>query len=176
MNVEDFKNISIRGRVAYGIACLERALLVYHCQNSMWNSVLEKLWSYTSVKYLDDWYYEIAEYLPDSISETTEYISSEFEFLSEEQFNDLKILYGESNIIIEKLFRLIFEMGTIDIYGKLEKHSMNTLDKLGEILKIMNIANIELPEIQFFLKYRYEDNNGWGECIDGKEYSLFLKR
>lgn len=49
---------------------------------------------------------------------------------------------------------------------------MNTLDKLGEILKIMNIANIELPEIQFFLKYHYEDNNGWGECIYGKATTI----
>ena len=66
INENELKKISIRGRVAYGIACFERALIFYHCKNNVWIDVIKKLWDYTSIEYIDDWYYEMAEYIPDS--------------------------------------------------------------------------------------------------------------
>lgn len=62
-------NISIRGRMAYGICLFERLLLHYKCEKQDWTGLLEKLWMYTSMEYLDDWMYEFSEWLPDSILE-----------------------------------------------------------------------------------------------------------
>ena len=67
--MEYLETISIRGRMAYVICLFERVLIHYNYDKQDWVKVLEKLWEYTYVEYLDDWMYEFAEYLPDSILE-----------------------------------------------------------------------------------------------------------
>ena len=69
--MEELKNISIRGRMAYLIRSFENVLLHYNCNKEEWRWLLEKLWSYTKIQYIDDWMYELAEYMPNSILEDT---------------------------------------------------------------------------------------------------------
>ena len=172
---EKFENVSVKARVSYGICCLERTLLYYNCTLEKWKWVLEKLWKYTSMEYLDDWYYEMAEYLPDSLLEDTKYNSEEFEYITEEQFYILLDLYRtESNKMISQIFRLVFEMGTIDIYSELENFAPNSLNCLEKIENIMNQNNIELPPIINQSNYSFQENNGWGKSFEGKENSIIL--
>ena len=49
INEKDLKKISIRGRVAFGICCLENAMEKYKINGQGWNLLLEKLWSFTSL-------------------------------------------------------------------------------------------------------------------------------
>lgn len=174
MDENKLKEISIRGRVAYGIACFERALLFYHCKNESWKDVLKKLWNYANIEYLDDWFYEIAEYLPDSLLETDYYDKEDFEYLSEITFKNLKICYKESNVVLKKIFRLIFEIGTLEIYGKPENYSIETFKKLLEIVELMKKEEIELPDEKPFLKYKYNECDGWGKKFNGQELSVLL--
>lgn len=106
-------------------------MIFYHCKNNVWIDVIKKLWDYTSIEYIDDWYYEMAEYIPDSLLETDYYDKDDFEYLAETDFRTLKLCYKESNIVLSKIFRLIFEIGTLEIYGKLENYSVVTLKKLS---------------------------------------------
>ena len=53
--MEELKNISIRGRMAYLISSFENVLLHYNCNKEEWRWLLEKLWSYTKIQYIDDW-------------------------------------------------------------------------------------------------------------------------
>ena len=87
---EQLKNISIRGRMAYLLCSFENLLLYYHCDKDEWKPVLEKLWAYTKMEYLDDWMYEIAEYLPNSILEDT---MEDAEYITEIEFHTLHKLY-----------------------------------------------------------------------------------
>lgn len=172
---EKFKNISIKGRVAYGISCLERALICYSCTLKNWEWVLEKIWEFTSIEYLDDWFYEMAEFLPDSLLEDNEYIPEEFEYITEKQFYILLELYQkESNQVINQIFNLIFEMGTFDLYSRLENYSPNTLICLEKINNIMVLNNIELPSVANFIRYSYYENKGWGNSFEGKVNSIIL--
>ncbi|MBT9783042.1 hypothetical protein [Coprococcus comes] len=175
INENELKKISIRGRVAYGIACFERALIFYHCKNNVWIDVIKKLWDYTSIEYIDDWYYEMAEYIPDSLLETDYYDKDDFEYLAETDFRTLKLCYKESNIVLSKIFRLIFEIGTLEIYGKLENYSVVTLKKLLEIIELMKKEKIKLPDEKPFLRYKYSEYGGWGERFNGQELSILLK-
>ncbi len=65
------KDISIRGRMAYLICSFERLLIHTGINIEEWEMVLDKLWAYTSVDYIDDWMYELAEYMPNCILEDT---------------------------------------------------------------------------------------------------------
>ncbi len=150
-------------------------MIFYHCKNNVWIDVIKKLWDYTSIEYIDDWYYEMAEYIPDSLLETDYYDKDDFEYLAETDFRTLKLCYKESNIVLSKIFRLIFEIRTLEIYGKLENYSVVTLKKLLEIIELMKKEKIKLLDEKPFLRYKYSEYGGWGERFNGQEISILLK-
>lgn len=73
LNKEDLKNISLRGRVAFGIRCFENALLALQYNVSQWRIVLDYLWSFTNIDFLDDWSGLIAEIIPENLLEFKSY-------------------------------------------------------------------------------------------------------
>lgn len=56
----NFRQISVRGRMAYLLCIFENLLIYFKCDKEDWKWILEKLWQYTNIEYLDDWMYEIA--------------------------------------------------------------------------------------------------------------------
>lgn len=165
------EKISIRGRMAYAICLFERLLLYYKCNKQDWIWILEKLWAYTSVEYLDDWMYEFAEWLPDSILEDG---LDDFEFITREEYEHLYKLYNRSCLEIRLFIKIIFELGSIDLYSKLTDNSPNTLKKLEEAIDIFKANNINVISIEPFKKYSFEECNGWGERFDGRSLSIIL--
>jgi len=165
------KNVSIRGRVAYLICSFERLLLHYNCEKEEWRSVLEKLWTFTTVEYLDDWLYELAEYMPNSIFEDT---MEDAEYITEEEFDDLYALYSKTSQEILLFLEIIFKCGNCELYTKLYDYSPNTLKKIEEGIEILNANKIDLVDVKAFEKYSFDESDGWGECFDGKELSVFI--
>lgn len=169
--MKSLEKISIRGRMAYAICLFERLLLHYKCDKQDWIRILEKLWAYTSVEYLDDWMYEFAEWLPDSILEDD---LDDFEFITKEEYEYLYKLYKKSCVEIRLFIKIIFELGSIDLYSKLTDNSTNTLKKLEEAIDIFKANNINIISIEPFKKYLFEERNGWGERFDGRSLSIIL--
>lgn len=168
-----FREVSVKGRVAYGIVCLEKSLCFYKCPIDKWKWLLEKLWEFTNVEFLDTWFYEVAEYLPDVILDC-EYDSSEYEYLSEKQFYELQDTYKTSNSVLNQIIEIIFEIVSVDLYAKLIDHSPNTLNSLNKLKNILLENNIELPDASQFIPFSFKANNGWGESFKGIQYSLVL--
>ncbi len=54
MNIGKFGHISMRGRVAYGISCFENAIVALKYDINDWKIVLNYLWEFTNIQYLDD--------------------------------------------------------------------------------------------------------------------------
>lgn len=77
-----FENISIRGRMAYLLCSFKRLLIYYNGAIEDWQILLDKLWKFTNVEFVDDWMYEVAEYLPNSIMADS---LEDAEFISEEE-------------------------------------------------------------------------------------------
>lgn len=164
-------NISIRGRMAYGICLFERLLLHYKCEKQDWTGLLEKLWMYTSMQYLDDWMYEFSEWLPDSILEDS---FDDFEFITKEEYEYLYKLYNKSCLEIRVFIKIIFELGSVDLYSKITDNSPNTLNKLEEAINIFKMNSINIIPIEPFKKYSFWERNGWGERFDGRSLSIIL--
>ena len=169
--MEELKNISIRGRMAYLISSLENMLLYYNCNIDEWKWLLKKIWSYTKTQYLDDWMYELAEYMPNSILEDT---MDDAEYITEEEFKYLYKLYINSNPEILLFLNIIFECGTCDLYAKLCDYSINTLKKIEQAVDIMKKNNVDLIDIESFKKYSFNACNGWGNCFEYNELSKFI--
>lgn len=155
-----FINISIRGRVAFAILCLEKAIAHFGFEKYDWTFILNQLWSITNTK-LGSWHYPLAECTGRSIINDTEFLD-DLEFLTEEKFWELNKLYKKSNMIILRMIDLIFEISTRDLYSSISHGSPDTLNYLQEIIDLMEQNNISLPEIKLFEKFPITENDGWG--------------
>lgn len=169
--MKDLEAISIRGRMAYVICLFERVLIYYNYDKQDWVKVLEKLWEYTSVEYLDDWMYEFAEYLPESILEDS---LDDFEFITREEYEHLHKLYNASSTDVLHFIKLMFEIGSIDLYSKLVDNSPNTLEKIEEAVELLKENEIDNISIEPFKQYSFKERNGWGERFDGRSLSIIL--
>lgn len=86
----------------------------------------------------------------------------------------LKTLYQKNCTDINLMMNIIFDMGTSELYSRLENNSPYTLMKLQEAIKIVVKNNILLICPGIFEEYSFSQENGWGKCFNGKKWSLFL--
>ncbi|WP_338555851.1 hypothetical protein [Paenibacillus sp. KS-LC4] len=167
MNIDKFINISMRGRVAYGISCLENALLSFKYDLNDWKIVLNYLWEFTSIQYLDDWNDAAVELIPENLLEFRMYEEHEFERLSKQEFVYLYNLYQDIDVSIDKLIRSIYELGVSHVYTEIEGYGESSLKSLERLVNVMFINNFPLPSIEPFLKYSIKENRGWGNKFEG---------
>lgn len=169
--MEQFKDISIRGRVAYLICSYEKLLLYFNYDKNDWTSLLEKLWSYTSIQYIDEWMYELAEYMPNSILNDT---FDGCEYIVEDDFYRLRDLYRQTNNDVLHFLDLIYQCATLEIYSKICDYSPLTIDIIQVAEDILVNNNISLVDVHSFRTYSFRYCNGWGEPFNGKQLSLFI--
>ena len=166
-------NISIRGRMAYCISCFENVLLQYGYDKEKWEFVLEQLWSFMNVEYVGDWFYQTAEILPECILED-EYNEDSYEFIDKRQFNELYKLYADTCKVIKQIIRLIFELGSRELYGRIQGCSESTIVVVEKVVKLCEKENIQLPDMADYKKYSFYVNGGWGGDFDGRKLSKIL--
>lgn len=165
MEINSFKSISVRGRMAYAICCLESAISKAHNNSKAWDIILNQLWTYTEKKYLDEWHEITAEFIPDTILEYTSFNQDDFEFLSRSEFDTLSKLYKGSEKHICDIINHIFELGSVELYGKLTNEGVHVLNELMQIIVLMNKYEIPLPDFISFTNYSFNENNGWGKTF-----------
>jgi len=156
----EFKEISIRGRVAWCILCLENAIKFYGLEDLNWDFIFSLLWSYTNGK-VGNWHYPMAEAMPASIL-TTPYSKRDMENLTESQYDELKKLYSSGNEVTNFIIDKVFEVGTRDLYSSIVNDSPDTIKYTEEIKEVMEKNKIPLPDISLFKKIPISENEGWG--------------
>lgn len=201
VNARQFKKISIRGRVAYGICCLENALENYNIQGEGWNFLLKKLWWYMELRAecdpkinncypLELWADLIATIQPDILKTFATYKDFTeghwyFERIipTEEEYNLLKSTVKDSNRVIDEICKPLHKMGSCELWCGIKGYSPDTLDYLQRLLNVMYENNIPLPSKEPFEQYVF-CKKGWdwdsefyafGEMFDGTQYSKFIK-
>ncbi|WP_252238067.1 MULTISPECIES: hypothetical protein [unclassified Clostridium] len=174
MNKNDFKNISLRGRVSFGISCFENTLLSLNYNVNEWRIVLEYLWEFTSIQYLDDWSGIVAEIIPDNLLEFKTYKEHDFEYLDEKNFKYLYNLYQNIDEKIDYVMTAIYNIGNSHAYSIIEGYGQRSLDELEILLNYMTENNILLPDSKPFERFSIEENKGWGNKFDGRSISSVL--
>ena len=168
MNTNIFKHVSVRGRVAYGICCLESAINYYNLKHLDWSSLLHILWSYTNEN-VGRWHEIMAESSPDSILEDLSYFQKGNTNISMEQYNYLINIYKHSNKVIHFIINTITDIWTYDLYSSIVNNSPQTLAYLSEIISLMEQENIPLPAVESFLQFSIQENGGWGRAFTREE-------
>ncbi|MGE5472861.1 MAG: hypothetical protein ACM3UU_01430 [Ignavibacteriales bacterium] len=174
MDINNFKGISLNGRVAYGISCFENTLLFLKYDVSNWKMILELLWDFTSTENLEAWNDQIAEVIPENLLEFKTYEQHDFEYLEESQFEYLYNLYQNIDNRIGILIRQIFYLGSSHSYSVIVDHGQRSLEELDRIITFMIDNSIPLPDIELFKRYSIDENKGWGNKFDGTKLSKIL--
>lgn len=157
---EKIEQISIRGRVAFAILCLELAIKHFKLETLNWKFLLGLLWSYTNSN-VGRWHEVLSECIPNSVL-VDDFVKEEMELLTEDQFNELRELFNTSNDVINQIINQIFWIATEDLYSSISNYSQGTIDTLLKILKEMDKYEIDTPDIQLFTELTIEENDGWG--------------
>jgi len=198
---KDFKDISLRGRAAFGICCLENALQFYNLNDEGWEILLHKLWDITSTPYemrpyptghehegsfsikVEDLMYIINEYTPECVLEFSTYEAARddgSEIMTEGEFTILHKTYQKTNQAIDTIIDMIWSIGTDSIYSGINDYLPITIKYVQKIIDVMQSKKILMPDIALFKQYLFDpkarrEDYGWGLPFDGKKLSKILK-
>ena len=177
-----FQAISMNGRMAYVIMCVE-AYLMSEYPDKEWAFLAEHMWKATSMNW-GDWPEEYSTCIPDVILQYDEYDSEEFgDYLTETDFYTLRSLYSgitegvedcpedEVNYMLNKPYEMamVYE-GTVIGDGK------ESLDIIADVESVLSRRGISPPD---YTKVRFssgEELNGWGNNFDGRFLSIILDK
>lgn len=146
-----FEPISITGRFAFGVTCLERLCEEWQVKNQKMNELIELMWTFTSSDDLSVWDRHIYEVLPDYKYEVPTKLG--YEFLHKDR---KKIL---TDVILE-----VVEIGMANSYGGFE--SEYTMRPTIKVANLLEANNIELPDLNPFKKSKVTEFHGWGNRVD----------
>jgi len=98
----DLKKISITGRLAFGITCLEQYIKEQNLKNKWLDRLIDVLWEFTTSEDLEEWDNKISDLDPSNIIDKhSDNKASDYDSLTEFEFNELKKYYsGISNDLL----------------------------------------------------------------------------
>lgn len=165
-----FKNISIRGRVAYGISCLNTYLNTIYPDKDF-SSLMDMACKITEDgNYIDVSTLAFMEIIPQYLYEFDNYKDAEFEYISEDQYNSFVSLIPKDDSNLNSIMLAIHETAYAYCYVSVEKNAPDTYPHLESLISIMNKLSLPLPDISLFKKYSFEESGGWGNHIKRSEY------
>ncbi|MGR7814561.1 hypothetical protein [Lacinutrix undariae] len=164
---EILKKISIRGRFAYGMKCLEQYVKENELKDELIVKILDNLWEFTNSDELDVWDEKISDLNPKHILNIQpEKIESEFPTITVNEYHELKKFYENSDTDFIIMVENVIEIGTGNLYGGIDEYSSWTLEPTLEMIKSMNLKRI--PNIKNFEFSKFSEDNGWGNKIRRK--------
>ena len=171
----NFEDISLRGRIAYGIMCAENYALAKHPERD-WKPVFTELWRISDDIMWDDWADRVADLLPEYIHEGDSYDEDEFSWIDEAGFEKLKALYAGMSEGWSTIIRDIFDMEEEYAYSSIPGKGTASIRMLEEIIGTLRSEGVELPDAKKVAFSRFEEYDGWGKPFDCTGLSKILEK
>ncbi len=167
-----FKDVSLLGRISFGIMCAEKYAIKI-APNKKWAPFFERLWSVTTDEtYWDVWADQVIELLPECLFDSDEYSPTDFEYLTESEFWEIRKLYSGMPTDWNTLLKRIHDIEDIYAYTTIPGKGVLSLNYLQEIVDILKNNEIDLPDWQKISFSRFSECNGRGNSFDYKEKNL----
>lgn len=161
MNIED---LSIRARIGFAVYILDSFFKKNKNHFEAKNIIINKIWEIPEGNNIESWLEEFVELLPDVIFEEAYNHKDPFVFLTNDQFNCIKILYDDCEEDVLQIIKLIFEIVNIHVYGKIVDNGKESLDELKKVFDFAEKASINL-EIEENNLFSIKNENGWGKTF-----------
>jgi len=155
-----FKRISIRGRVAYCIMCLENAFEKEKIESQESFSLLEKLWAFTNSHTLDEW--------DEMINDVTPCCILDENFDVNDFVEDANIVYRFKDFYeklpeyLNDIIDLTIGVGVGSLYGGVGSYSKRTLEPTLNVVELIVANDVIMPHIGLVANYSFDDFHGWG--------------
>jgi hypothetical protein len=160
------KEISIRGRFAFAMRCLELVLnKEQEINNPVVQRTLTQLWTFTESDRLDNWEEEVFAFNPSLLKVDID----EFSFPSKPEIEEIKEYYSSTTDTIRELISTIILIGTENLYAATVDFSKATLDPTLHVIKLTKSTVGQIPNIENFKKFAFADKDGWGITFDKKD-------
>ena len=146
--------ISIIGRVAFGITCLERVCEAWEIRGFHMERFIEHLWDFTSSEDLSTWENDILKMLPEV--EGVGYLYAEafgFQYLDQEYQNRMALLLDD-----------IVQIGRGNLYSGFV--SSISREPLIRVATMLEKAGIPVPDIKPFARSQCLRNAWLGQSCD----------
>ncbi|MBI5532506.1 MAG: hypothetical protein HY898_07315 [Deltaproteobacteria bacterium] len=160
--------------MAFAIMCLEEAVLRLAQDVSWWEWLLKRLWSYTSTADLDEWQENAAELIPSVVVASEDYADGGFERLTADEFTNLRELYASNDPLLGQMVDLVFEIGTLEMFGGLENGAPVSLEKLSTLVRLMAEHSLCEPEVSVVASKSFAQCHGWGSPFEWGPLSRIL--
>lgn len=172
MNKKKVENISMNGRMAYGILCVE-SYLKSRFPDDNWTALSELMWEATS-SYWDKWDNKFIEVIPEYLFEKASYAESAFDCLTEAEYNSyVELLKGKPSTVNDLLMKL-HELQEVYCYTNIPGKGDEATQIVLDICEILMREGIEIPSVSLVAFSTFSEKNGWGEQFDGRKLSFIL--
>lgn len=172
MNISDFNNISMNGRMAYAILCIEKYLKEKFPDNN-WDELSKLMWEVTSI-YWDEWDNKFIEVIPEYLFEFNTYAESGFEEISEEEYNSFVMLLKDKPATVNNLLMSLHRIQEVYCYSSIPDNGKEASQIVLDICGILEQNNVALPDINAVTFSSFSERDGWGNKFDGTKLSLNL--
>lgn len=169
-----FYRVSVRGRAAYLILCLEQALLFYQQDITAWAWMLRRLWSVTDRSeegWIDPWLDSTVALLPSIV--LTDHASEP----AAEEIGDVRKLYLQAgaamiviNTILENAFKMVSEWSAAML-----PHDPDALRRIDEVEETMQAFGVPLPPKDMIQLLSGQISASLGDPFDGLRLSCLSR-
>lgn len=180
--INPFAPVSMVGRTAYIIMCVEKFLLTQYPDRN-WTPLAEILWKATSENW-GSWTDEYCGWLPDVLLQYPSYETIDFkQYMSREQYEAAMALYagiteGREDDPTDPLSYMLaqpFEMATV-YENTCIGDGHESLEILRNTRELLLSLHITPPDTRKVLFSRFTERDGWGYPFDGRFLSIILNR
>lgn len=173
MNKKDFKNISMNGRLAYQLMCVER-YLVSKYPNKDFTKLMELLWQVTNGMYWDTFSDYVMDLEPSTLFEFNTYEEQEWLRLSKEEYKELTPCMKGLDNVVDDLFETLKEQTFVYAYTEVPKNTKESIDIVFDTIKFLKQEKIKLPDVKLVEFSTIDQQDGWGNSFDGTKLSIIL--
>lgn len=175
-----FEDISMMGRMAYVVMCVEKYLTEKYSERD-WEPISKIMWKATSVDWAT-WSSIYSAYIPDVLLEYDEYSEDEFgKIFDETTYHRLLDLYegitdgseddpeDELNYLLNKPFEMAMVYEGTKIGNGEDAYTI-----IKETERILKTNNIQLPDEEKVAFSKSSERDGWGNYFNGEFLSIIL--
>jgi hypothetical protein len=166
----DFKTISIRGRIAYGIMCAESYALTKYPDRD-WRPLFQVLWGISRDDvYWDEWASAVIDRLPEMVLSDD---PRDWEGTDPETLDQCRALYQGMPEAFNAILSGIVDIEEADAYTVVEGYGAAALESLRDVIDVMQAEGVELPDPAPVAAMRFE-GDGRGGPFDARPLSRIL--
>ena len=174
---EKIEVLSIYGRVAYCMMCVEKYVKTKYGTNDL--SCFENIfWSFSQKgQYLDKWAYRLLEIVPTYLFEYPDYATTKKKegcSIDEGTFSKAREIFNKDDDVLSKLLNNAYDAAMVYSYTSIPGNGEDSMDICLDSVSILKELSIDLPSIPEMKPLMFETKNGWGEPFDYKQLSILF--